>query len=303
MESTKTNEKIKTASIENLHADHRKRMKEKFLKYGLKQFSEHEKIELLLYYSIPRADTNPIAHRLLNKFGSIRNMVNANIHQLASIDGIGQNSAMLIKLFYEFMREYNRQVANDFTIIKNQLIAKQYVEQIFKGVPKEEFYVICLSADSRIIDARSMSVGTTHRVDVTIRAVTDYVFKQNCERIIIAHNHPNNTSQPSDNDIRMTCKIFNSCILNDIDILDHIIYSDFGCYSFSESGLMTKLKQTVIQMLKFNLDPDTISKFTTSVAEYLTIPETPLEESKRKVLKDFLNTTSKVKKTNKPKKN
>lgn len=302
MKSTLTKDEIKKQANENPHADHRKRMKEKFIKHGLEPFSEHEKIEMLLYYAIPRADTNPIAHRLLKKFGSIRNIVNANIHQLSNVNGVGPNSAILIKLFYEFMREYNRQVANDFTTIGNQLIAKQYVEQIFKGVPNEEFYVICLSADSKIIDARSMSVGTAHRVDVTIRAVTDYVFKQNCERIIIAHNHPNNTSQPSDNDIRMTCKVFNSCILNDIDILDHIIYSDFGCYSFAESGLMTKLKQTVIEMLKFNLDPETVNRFTTSVSGYLTIPENPLEDSKRKVLKDFLNTTSKVKKANKPKK-
>ena len=133
----------------------------------------------------------------------------------------------------------------------------------------EEFYVICLNAKSEVTDIKEMGTGTSSRVDIQIRKITDYIIRNNCSRIIIAHNHPYGEAIPSNDDINMTRTLFNSCVLNDIDILDHLIYSPTGIYSFAEDGLMKTLKDSVLNMVKYNLNSEQFHKFSTSVNEYL----------------------------------
>lgn len=254
---------------ENVHINHRSRLKNKFIDNGFSTFLEHEMLELLLFFSIPQADTNPTAHRLIEKFGSLKGVFDAPIDTLMTIDGIGTNSAILIKLLPSLMHEYLKQENREQLFIENQLQAKSYVEKLFSGVSLESFYVICLNAKSEIVDTKEMNSGTASKVDVQIRQITDYILKQNCDRIIITHNHPTGEKEPSNDDIRMTQKLFNSCVLNDIDILDHIIYSPSGIYSFAENGLMNQIKQSILNMLKLTIDKDQFMKFSTSVKEYL----------------------------------
>ena len=253
----------------NIHANHRNRVKEKFYENGLNAFAEHEMLELLLFFSIPQADTNPTAHRLINKFGTLKNVLDASVDNLMTINGVGKNTALLIKLIPAIMRQYNKASTKDIQSLSNQIAAKQFVEKIFNGVPNEEFYVICLNAKSEVMDMKEMGTGTASRVDVQIRRITDYIIKHNCDRIIIAHNHPQSDATPSNDDISMTQKLFNSCVLNDIDILDHIIYSPTETYSFAEDGLMTKIKNAILEMLKFNIDKDQFRRLSTSIKEYI----------------------------------
>jgi len=254
---------------ENIHANHRSRVKEKFYVNGLDTFADHEVLELLLFYSIPQADTNPTAHRLMKKFGSLKNVFDASVENLMTVDGIGKNTALLIKLVPAVMHKYNLDSLKDIRTISNQLLAKDFVSQIFKGVPNEEFYVICLNAKSEVIDMNEIGTGTGSKVDVEIRRLTDYIIKHNCDRIIIAHNHPYGNSTPSHDDITMTHRIFNSCVLNDIDILDHIIYSPTGMYSFAEDGLLATVKNSVLELLKFQIDKEQFKRFSTSINEYV----------------------------------
>lgn len=257
---------------ENVHVNHRSRIKNKFIETGFNSFAEHEMLEMLLFFSIPQADTNPTAHRLIEKFGSLKGVFDANLDNLMTVDGVGSNSAILIKLFPALMREYNKQESRQMNALINNNSAKKYVENLFVGVPNEEFYVICLNAKSEVVDMKEMGSGTASKVDIQIRKITDYVIRQNCDRIIIAHNHPAGTSKPSDDDLRMTHKLFNSCVLNDIDILDHIIYSPSDTYSFAEKGTLGKIKQIILDMLKFNIDKEQFTRFSTSIQEYLIKP-------------------------------
>lgn len=262
-------EVLKQKRSENIHANHRNRVKDKFYENGLSYFADHEILELLLFFSIPQADTNPTAHRLIKKFGSLKNVFDASIDNLLTIDGVGKNTALLIKLVPAIMHKYNLNSLKGIRELSNQILAKEFVSQIFKGVSNEEFYVICLNAKSEVIDMKDMSKGTANKVDVEIRKVTDYIIKHNCDRIIIAHNHPYGDPTPSNDDINMTHRIFNSCVLNDIDILDHIIYSPTGTYSFAEDGLMGTIKNTVLDLLRFQLNSDQYKKFSTSINEYV----------------------------------
>lgn len=258
-------------SPENLHKNHRQRVRNKFINNGLKGFAEHEILEFLLFYAVPLRDTNPTAHRLINKYGSLSGVLGASYESLIATKGVGEQSATLIKLIPAIMQECNK-LGLAKTVIDNQKEAMEYIAGMFKGSSNELFYVICLNAQNQVLDVKEMSSGSPSRVDIKIRNITNYCLQQNCDRIIIAHNHPQSDPNPSNDDINMTQKLFNSSVLNDIDILDHIIVSPASCYSFAETGVMNQIKQEVLTLMKYNLDPSKIAKFSSSTANYVILP-------------------------------
>lgn len=254
--------------FQNIHKNHRKRVKDKFLQSGLSNFAEHEILELLLFYSIPQADTNPTAHRLINTFGSLAGVMEASYENLLSVKGVGEQSATLIKLLPAIMSEFNKHQLQR-AVINNQRDAMQYLMNIYKGVAVEQFYVICINAKNEVICVKQMNTGTASKVDVKIRSITELCLKQNCDRIIISHNHPQSDAQPSVDDITMTERIFNSSVLNEIDIIDHIIVSPTSCYSFAETGVMNQIKHEIIELTKYNISKEAYQRMSSSTANYV----------------------------------
>lgn len=254
---------------QNVHTNHRKRLKSKFINSGLDHFAEHEILELLLFFSIPQQDTNPLAHKLIKKYGCLKNVLDASFDSLISSDGVGEHSAVLLKLIPAVMQIYNMQATRTIKRIENQIVAMEYVSQLFKGINYEEFFVICLSAGGEVLGHTKLSTGDSTKVEVKLRSVTNYVLKNNGARIIIAHNHPHNNSSPSDSDILMTHKLFSSCVLNEIDIIDHIIYSASGCYSFAAQGILDAIKVDVLKLLKYDPEDPLYKKFSSSTLEYV----------------------------------
>ena len=150
----------------NIHTNHRKRLKSKFVNSGLDGFAEHEILELMLFYSIPQADTNPLAHKLIDRFGSLKNVLDASIENLCTISGIAEHSAIMLKLFPAVMNVYNKQANKTIKQLSNQIIAMEYCTHLFKGIDHEEFYVICLNAKSEIIGVKKLSTGDASKVEV-----------------------------------------------------------------------------------------------------------------------------------------
>lgn len=262
-------EKEKQKVKQNIHADHRKRVKEKFKSTGLKTFAPHEILEMLLFYSIPLADTNPTAHALLEKYKTLPNVFDASLESLTSTPGVGEHSALLIKLIPAIMQVYNQEKSKRLTQINNQNDAKSFFENLYKGASNEQFYILCLTADSQIISTTCIASGDSNRVDVQIKTVTDHILKSGASRVIIAHNHPISKPEPSDEDVTLTHRLCTSCILNDIELLDHVIASPYGCYSFAESTLMDKIIRDVI--INLHVDPTDFNfqKFRASQTEYV----------------------------------
>lgn len=261
------NETKTTIETENIHKDHRQRVRSKFIAGGLDGFAEHEILELLLFYSIPLQDTNPTAHRLINRFGSLNKVFQAPYDSLVEIKGVGETTAALIKLVPAIMQECNKLDLTNL-VLKNQLMAVDYFAGIYRGSPNEKFYVLCLNADNKVIDVKEMNSGSATKVDIKIRTITAYCLQQNCERIIISHNHPQADPRPSNEDVIMTEKIFSSCVLNDIDIVDHIIIAPDGYYSFAESGILKTIKEDVVEAMKFNLTKQQYQKFSSPITNY-----------------------------------
>lgn len=243
-------ERITKTKQKNIHSEHRKRVKKKFKTSGLEHFECHEVLELLLYYAIPQKDTNPIAHELIRKFHNFTNVLDASIDELVEVDGIKEHTALLIKLIPAVMRRYHIEKSHEIQFIRDQRMAKDFITQRYDCSEVENFFIFCLRADNSILDSTILSMGTCSRVEVQIRELTEYVLKNKCNKIIISHNHPNGNVIPSDEDIVMTQKLDQSCILNDIEIVDHVIISTDDVYSFQKTGLMKTINEAVLKQLK-----------------------------------------------------
>jgi len=224
---------------ENLNKGHRGRLRQRFFEKGLDAFSAHEVVELILTFAYPRRDTKVLAKKALDHFEeSLHKLFYAKKEELNKA-GLSDTAATLIKLCREtFIYQMKKKL-----IKKNYLtssdIACEYLKCYYKGIPHEEFYVIYLDQKNNIINAESVFEGTINETKVYTRELIKSCLKKNAASIIIAHNHPSGSVQPSNADINITDKIKNALNLLDIRLLDHIVIGDNQSYSFSENNLIS----------------------------------------------------------------
>ncbi|WP_330598660.1 RadC family protein [Christensenella tenuis] len=221
----------------SIHDGHRERLRSRFLKYGLDSFEEHEALELLLFFALPRRDTNALAHELLDRFGSLRNVFDADTADLARIKGIGENAAVLIKLQSELARKYWLADLAEQTTLSSIQSAIDYVSLLFRGKTREEFYVVCLDPHFRIRHTDRLSHGTATEAPVYVRHIMETVIRTGSEKILLAHNHPGGSAYPSDKDISITQQIASAMDAVSVSLLDHIIIGEKDAFSFSEKLL------------------------------------------------------------------
>lgn len=223
--------------MDSPHAGHRIRLREKFYRVGLESFEPHEVLELLLTYSIPRRNTNLIAHELIDRFGSLSAIFDANYKALMDVDGITNNSATLIKMIPQLLRLYS--IGADETKCLNTIESvRKFFSVAFIGLIKEEFKVCCLDNGLNVISCTTVAKGTNKSAPISARMVAEAAIKANSTNIIISHNHPDAPCTPSDTDKLMTRKLRTSLKALDIDILDHVIVGKDGVFSFKEMGLI-----------------------------------------------------------------
>lgn len=219
------------------HTGHRQRMRERFLKMGLDNFEQHEVLELLLTYSIPRKNTNIIAHKLIDTFGSISAVFDAPYEALTSVNGITENSATLIKMIPQILRFYKNGIDGSKCLNTIERVTG-YFSVAFIGLTKEEFKVCCLDNGLNVISCTTVAKGTNKSAPISARLVAEAAFRANSSNVIIAHNHPDTYCTPSDADKAVTRKLRTALKAIDIDILDHIIVGKDGVLSFKEIGLI-----------------------------------------------------------------
>jgi len=248
----------------SIHEKHRSRMKDIYLENGLEAFSDIEKLEFILYFAISRKDTNPIAHRLLDEFKTFDKVLEAPVRSLQEIEGIGEHAAIFLNMLLKISSSYGK--SKNTTTITGTNSAKEYCKNLFRGKSVEEFFIICLASNNRVVACKLIESGTISEVPVDIRKLTNVIVQNNTERVIIAHNHPFGVPRPSDEDIAFTSKILVSCILNDVEVLDHIIAAKDTAFSFEESLLLKELKRDAIRKLPY--DKEAMSKFGQQSSNY-----------------------------------
>lgn len=240
-----------------IHKNHRNRMKELFTEHGFDAFTEIQKLEFLLYFAIPQKDTNPLAHKLLDEFGSLNNVLCADYNHLIKVDGIGSHAATLIKMVRAVCLE--QELVQDRIKLINSELARKYCYKLLNKANVEEFYLICLDNSNRIIKTIRLGRGSVNKVHIEIRKITDAFFKHNAAKIIVAHNHPSGNLEFSMEDVHFTHSILCSCILNDVELTDHILVTNENAISMFDSrhieALHNRLLGTLNIKRKVQIDP------------------------------------------------
>lgn len=223
--------------MDNIHAGHRQRQREKFAGSGLEGFSDIEAIELLLYYAIPRRDTNEIAHRLLERFHGFRGVLEADLPELESVPGVGRGSAELIKLVAELNKRYfSRDMAGRRgQVISSSAQAGEYLTPLFAYRDREILIMLTLDAASRLIGCHTLGEGSVIGVNASIRELMDIVLRDKASRVIIAHNHPGGSALPSEEDKLTTQKLDRALRIIGVELVDHLIVCGGECISFKDS--------------------------------------------------------------------
>lgn len=230
----------KEPAEQSLHSGHRDRMRAKFLQQGLEGFQEHEMLELTLFYALPRVNTNEVAHRLLQRFGSLADVLNADYHALRDVKCMGESSAMLLTLIAQLSRQYRLSARKDLTL--NTFDATcAYFKDIYLGEPEEQLRLACLDDRLRLMSCGVVSEGAPSSVPVHMRRLVEYALQQKSELVVLAHNHPNGTAMPSPEDIAATQKIFNVLKSVGIRLVDHIIVAGEQAVSLKEYGAFSLL--------------------------------------------------------------
>ncbi len=223
----------------SIHDGHRERLKERFSEYGLDNFSELNALELLLFYAIPRRDTNPIAHELLNRFGSLDAVMNATERELTEVPGIGRNAAILIRLMPQIVKKSQIAKAREIRIIKNSSDAGKYLLPRFLNEKDEVVYMLCLDSKRSVICCLEMGRGVVNAVDTNIRRMVETALKHKATTVIIAHNHPSGIALPSREDDYFTGRLYKALGMIGIRLEDHLIIVGDDFVSLADSGVMS----------------------------------------------------------------
>ena len=234
---------------DNVHAGHRQRLKNRFLKSGLKDFEPHNMLELLLFYACPQKDTNETAHELLQRFGSLSGVFDADFSKLTEVNGIKEHSAILIKLISELARKYY-----DDMFMQNQKKSKNtlkdikaYVARLFAGEKREKLMLICLDDCQNIIQTITLNTGTVDRTFIDIRYIAETALVSGCKNVVLAHNHPGGIANPSFEDLDVTGRVKKALSMCGVELCEHFVVAGAKCvgmYGWKASGCIMNADET-----------------------------------------------------------
>ena len=222
----------------NIHAGHRKRVKEEFLANGLSGMPDHRALELLLFYAIPQGDVNPLAHRLIDRFGSLSGVLQAGPEQLMAVDGVGRSTAVLIGLV-NGLKARCLEINNSFD---GQMVSTKQFEMLllplFFGQRNELAYLVCMDGKNKLIVTKKLGEGIADTVQITARKVLETALACNATRVVLAHNHVSGVALWSDADLDTTLRLRRVLREAGIELMDHFIIANDDMVSMADSGLL-----------------------------------------------------------------
>jgi len=223
----------------DLHGGHRQRLRNTFLENGLEGMNDINALELLLFYALPRRDTNETAHLLLKRFGSLDRVFSASVEDLCEVEGIGEYAASLITLVPQIMKKSAISKAKETRQIKNSTDAGTYLLPFFMNEQDEVVYLLCLDAKRSVLCCEEMGRGVVNSVDANVRRIVEKALKVRACSAILAHNHPGGLAIPSREDDIFTRCLYNALETVGIRLEDHIIVADGDYVSVADTGMMS----------------------------------------------------------------
>lgn len=222
------------------HEGHRERLRTKFLSHGLDAIADVNVLELLLFYAIPRQDTNPIAHRLLDAFDSLSGVFDASVEDLMRQGGLTENAAALIKLTIAVARRQQICRANMEQILNSTQKCGNFLVPYFYGLTEETVYLLALDAKCKVLGCTKLFTGTINSANLSVRSVVEHALRVKASSVVLAHNHTSGIAVPSQEDIRTTELVSKALDMVDVLLADHIVVADDDYVSMAESGILPR---------------------------------------------------------------
>ncbi len=220
----------------SIHEGHRQRLKDRFRQEGLDGFNEVNALEMLLFYCVPRSDTNPLAHRLIERFGSFSGVLDASIEELEAVEGVGHNISTFLAFIPQLERYYNDNKNKNLKILTSVSQCGEYLRPKFINRKNEMVYMVCLDAKCKVLSCKQLGEGSVNSAGVPIRRIVDVALKMNASSVILAHNHPGGVAFPSSDDIQTTIRVSQALAGVDVVLTDHLIFADGDYTSIVDSG-------------------------------------------------------------------
>lgn len=224
-----------------VHDGHRIRVRGRFRAEGLEAFADHEILELLLFYGRIRGDTNPLAHRLTEHFGSIRGVLEASVEQLMEVSGIGEETATLLAVLLPVLRRYTACLRRTGKHMTNRHELRVECRSLLSGWKTERVYLMCLGTNYCLLGSCLVAEGNTDGVKLQPRAVAEAALRMNARAVVICHNHPGGGHWVSNEDVEITKRIQQVLRSLDVELLDHLIVMGEDIHSMEESGELNRV--------------------------------------------------------------
>ena len=232
-------------------AGHRGRLRDRFQEKGLDGLSDAEVLELLLSFGTPRSDCKDPARLALRQLGSLASVLEASSADLLKIPGIGPKNCFAVHFVQAVARRYLKERLRGKRYLHSSDQVKDYLLHSMRGLKKEIFTVIFLDSSHAIIDSEIIAEGTINNTTVYPRELVIRALGHNAAAMVVAHNHPSGSLQPSRQDRHLTRSLFLVSSFLDIHLLDHLIIGD-GSFSFADNGLMDEIKEECSLLMRGN---------------------------------------------------
>lgn len=219
------------------HKGHRERLKQRFLEQGLDGFTDIQALELLLFYAIPQKDTNPIAHALLDRFGSLSRVLEADPEDLKQVSGISDHAATLLSLIMHLSRFYQVDCAQRVECLTTLDACGAFLTPYFFGRTNETVFLLCLDAKCKVLCCKEVGEGSVNSTAVSVRKIVEMALKSGATTVVLAHNHPSGVAVPSNEDVQTTRRVAAALSAVEIHLADHVIVAEGDFVSMVQSGL------------------------------------------------------------------
>lgn len=224
-----------------VHDGHRDRLRERFLNEGLESFEPHNVLELILFYCIPRKDTNETAHALIERFGTLHGVFDAPVEELCKVKGISYSGAVLLKTYMPVARYYTKTKGDNKMMLDSPEKCGDYIMGLFAGLIEERTVLLCMDNRCKLLATTVVAEGDICSVGISSRRVIEAVINSAATAVIIAHNHPGGVALPSFQDVAATKRLVSTLAGIGVSVLDHIIVANDDYVSMAQSAEFTDI--------------------------------------------------------------
>ncbi len=225
----------------NLHAGHRARAVELLLN-NAEALTDHQVLEVLLFYVVPRIDTNPLAHRLIRIFGDLNGVFSASKEQLSAVDGVGERVSAFIVAMGEVLKRASKKAERQIDFSTPQK-TKDFVIGLLRYERSEKFIMLLLDKRFSLVAKVEFTDNEKHKVSAEIPELVSALNVYKPCHAILTHNHTSNNCSPTAEDDLSTKKINLLCQLNGVNLIDHVIVAGEKTFSYKAEGLIEKIKE------------------------------------------------------------